>query len=100
MLNFNLHTTTEIVFGKDIEEQIGPRLKELGAHRILVHFGGSSAVPPVCSTVWKKACLRRVLPLLNWAVYRRTRRYRLFARALHWQSERASTLCWQSAAAR
>ena len=60
MLNFNLHTTTEVVFGKDIEEQIGPRLKELGAHR----------------------------------------RYRLFARALHWQSERASTLCWQSAAAR
>ena len=43
MLNFNLHTTTEVVFGKDIEEQIGPRLKELGAHRILVHFGGSSA---------------------------------------------------------
>ena len=39
MLNFNLHTTTEIVFGKDIEEQIGPRLKELGAHSILVHFG-------------------------------------------------------------
>lgn len=30
MLNFNLHTTTEIVFGKDIEEQIGPRLKKLG----------------------------------------------------------------------
>ena len=43
MLNFNLHPTTEIVFGKDIEEQIGPRLKKLGAHRILVHFGGSSA---------------------------------------------------------
>ena len=42
MLNFNLHTTTEIVFGKNIEEQIGPRLKELGAHRILVHFGGTS----------------------------------------------------------
>ena len=33
MLNFNLHTTTEIVFGKDIEEQIGPRLKELGVQR-------------------------------------------------------------------
>ena len=51
MLNFNLHTTTEIVFGKDIEEQIGPRLKELGAHRILVHFGGSAGPcgkKPVC----------------------------------------------------
>lgn len=96
MLNFNLHTTTEIVFGKDIEEQIGPRLKKLGAHRILVHSAARAPAPPVCSTVWKKACLRRVLPLLNWAVYHRTRRYRLSARALHWQSERASTLCWQS----
>ena len=54
MLNFNLHTTTEVVFGKDIEEQIGPRLKELGAHRILVHFGARAPAPPVCSTVWKK----------------------------------------------
>ena len=54
MLNFNLHTTTEIVFGKDIEEQIGPRLKELGAHRILVHFGGSSAVPRSAGPCGKK----------------------------------------------
>ena len=43
MLNFTIHTTTEVVFGRDIEEQIGPKLKEIGAHRILVHFGGSSA---------------------------------------------------------
>jgi alcohol dehydrogenase class IV len=92
MLNFNLHTTTEIVFGKDIEEQIGPRLKELGAHRILVHFGGSSART--------SGLLDRVEKSLFAAVYRRTRRYRLSARALHWQSERASTLYWQSAAAR
>ena len=101
MLNFNLHTTTEIVFGKDIEEQIGPRLKELGAHRILVHFGGSSArTSGLLDRVEKEPVYGRVLPLLNWAVYRRTRRYRLSARALHWQSERASTLYWQSAAAR
>ena len=43
MLNFTIHTTTEIVFGRGIEEQIGPKLKEIGAHRALVHFGGSSA---------------------------------------------------------
>ena len=43
MLNFTIHTTTEIVFGRDIEGQIGPKLKEIGAHRVLVHFGGSSA---------------------------------------------------------
>ena len=43
MLNFTIHTTTEVVFGRNIEEQIGPKLKEIGAHRVLVHFGGSSA---------------------------------------------------------
>ncbi|HIY38043.1 MAG TPA: iron-containing alcohol dehydrogenase [Candidatus Agathobaculum merdigallinarum] len=43
MLNFTIHTTTEVVFGRDIEGQIGPKLKEIGAHRVLVHFGGSSA---------------------------------------------------------
>ncbi len=43
MLNFNIHTTTEVVFGKEIEEQIGPRLKELKAERVLLHFGGASA---------------------------------------------------------
>lgn len=43
MKNFVLRTPTEIVFGRDIEKQIGPRLKALGAKRVLVHFGGSSA---------------------------------------------------------
>ncbi len=43
MLNFTIHTTTEVVFGRGIEDQIGPRLRELGATRVLVHFGGSSA---------------------------------------------------------
>ena len=43
MLNFTIHTTTEVVFGRDIEKDIGPKLKEIGAHRVLVHFGGSSA---------------------------------------------------------
>ena len=43
MLNFSIHTSTEVVFGRDIEGRIGPKLKEIGAHRVLVHFGGSSA---------------------------------------------------------
>lgn len=42
MLNFSIHTTTEVVFGRDIEQQIGAKLKELGARRVLVHFGGGS----------------------------------------------------------
>ncbi|MGI6182233.1 MAG: iron-containing alcohol dehydrogenase [Agathobaculum sp.] len=42
MQNFTLHTTTEVVFGRDIEKNVGPKLKELGASRVLVHFGGGS----------------------------------------------------------
>lgn len=43
MFNFTIHTSTEVVFGRDIEKEIGTKLKALGAQRVLVHFGGSSA---------------------------------------------------------
>ena len=43
MLNFTIKTPTEVVFGRGIEEKIGERIKEYGAHRVLVHFGGASA---------------------------------------------------------
>lgn len=41
MLNFTIKTPTEVVFGRDIEDGIGERIKEYGAHRVLVHFGGA-----------------------------------------------------------
>ena len=43
MLNFTIKTPTEVVFGRGIEDKIGERIKEYGAHRVLVHFGGASA---------------------------------------------------------
>ena len=43
MLNFTIKTPPEVVFGRGIEEKIGERIKEYGAHRVLVHFGGASA---------------------------------------------------------
>ena len=43
MTNFTIHNSTEVIFGRDIEKDIGPKLKEIGAHRVLVHFGGASA---------------------------------------------------------
>ena len=43
MLNFTIKTPTEVVFGREIEEKIGKCIKEYGAHRVLVHFGGASA---------------------------------------------------------
>lgn len=42
MQSFNFHTPTKIIFGRDIEQQIGPELKAHGGSRVLLHFGGGS----------------------------------------------------------
>ncbi len=42
MNNFTYCAPTKIIFGKDIEPQIGAVLKEYGATRVLIHYGGGS----------------------------------------------------------
>ncbi len=43
MQNFNFYTPTKVIFGKDTENQVGSLIKETGAKKVLVHFGGESA---------------------------------------------------------
>ncbi|WP_317854906.1 iron-containing alcohol dehydrogenase [Chakrabartyella piscis] len=43
MNNFEFYAPTRIVFGKDSECQVGSLLKEHGATKVLLHFGGQSA---------------------------------------------------------
>ncbi|WP_317854907.1 iron-containing alcohol dehydrogenase [Chakrabartyella piscis] len=43
MRNFEFYAPTRIVFGKDTETQVGGLLKEYGATKVLLHFGGQSA---------------------------------------------------------
>ena len=43
MNNFTYYAPTKVVFGRDIEPQIGGELRALGARRVLLHFGGGSA---------------------------------------------------------
>ena len=42
MQNFTYCAPTKVVFGRGVEEQIGPELRARGASRVLVHFGGGS----------------------------------------------------------
>lgn len=42
MQNFTYCAPTKVIFGRGIESQIGTELRELGATRVLVHFGGGS----------------------------------------------------------
>lgn len=42
MQNFTYCAPTKVIFGRGVESQIGTELRELGAARVLVHFGGGS----------------------------------------------------------
>lgn len=44
MENFEFVSPTHFVFGRGAEEKVGAKLAERGAKRVLLHFGGSSAV--------------------------------------------------------
>ena len=44
MLDFEFMSPTQFVFGRGVEEKVGDKLVERGAKKVLVHFGGQSAV--------------------------------------------------------
>ncbi len=44
MRNFKYYTPTQVLFGKDTHLQVGTLLKQQGCHKVLIHYGGSSAV--------------------------------------------------------
>lgn len=44
MENFIYYTPTKVVFGKDEEKNVGKLIKEFKATKVLIHYGGGSAV--------------------------------------------------------
>ena len=44
MKNFNYYAPTEVVFGDQSEEQVALLVKKYGGTKVLVHYGGKSAV--------------------------------------------------------
>ena len=44
MFDFNYYTPTKVVFGKGAEAQVGELVKAFGGSRVLIHYGGQSAV--------------------------------------------------------
>ncbi len=44
MKNFNYYAPTEVVFGDQSEEQVALLVKKYGGTKVLVHYGGQSAV--------------------------------------------------------
>ena len=44
MENFNFYSPTEFVFGKDRENEVGSYVRKYGGTKVLIHYGGGSAV--------------------------------------------------------
>jgi len=44
MINFTYYAPTKVLFGKDTETETGRLLKEAGASKVLVHYGGGSVI--------------------------------------------------------
>ena len=44
MKDFNFYAPTEVVFGEQAEEQVAALVKKYGGTKVLVHYGGKSAV--------------------------------------------------------
>ncbi len=42
--NFVFNTPTKVVFGKGVEESVGRLVREYGGSKVLIHYGGGSAV--------------------------------------------------------
>ena len=42
--DFTLYTPTKVVFGHDAEAKTGALVREAGGTRVLIHYGGQSAV--------------------------------------------------------
>lgn len=65
MEHFGFHAPTQVIFGKDTEQQVGALCKQYGAKKVLVHFGGGSVqksglLDRVCASL-KDAGLEYVL---------------------------------------
>ena len=43
MIDFTYYAPTEVIFGREPEEQVAQMVHKHGEHKILVHYGGQSA---------------------------------------------------------
>ena len=55
--NFEYYTPTRIIFGKDTEDRVAEMVRRFGGSRVLLHYGGQSAI--------KSGLIRRVKTFLD-----------------------------------
>lgn len=44
MFDFKYYTPTKVIFGRESESRVGELIKEYGAQKVMIHYGGKSAI--------------------------------------------------------
>lgn len=57
MQNFQYYAPTQVVFGRDTENQVAELVKKYGGSRVLLHYGGQSAVKSGPIAIWESLTL-------------------------------------------
>lgn len=57
MQNFQYYASTQAVFGRDTENQVAELVKKYGGSRVLLHYGGQSAVKSGLIAIWESLTL-------------------------------------------
>lgn len=57
MQNFKYYAPTQVIFGRDTEKQVAELVKKYGGTRVLLHYGGQSAVKSGLIAIWESSTL-------------------------------------------
>lgn len=82
MLGFTYYTPTKVAFGKGSVERVGELMKQFGGTRVLIHYGGQSAVRSGVLDRVKKSLDEAGIFHVDWAALCLTRIWPRCARAL------------------
>ena len=69
MQNFNYYAPTQVVFGRNAENQLASLVKKYGGKKVLVHYGGQSAIKSgLMATVEKQLSDAAFFYSHNWTI--------------------------------
>ena len=73
MLGFTYYTPTKVAFGKGSVERVGELMKQFGGTRVLIHYGGQSAVRSGVLDRVKKTAASLLCRMIHGIITRRNR---------------------------
>lgn len=64
MENFKFYAPTKVYFGKDEEKRVGKILKEFYPKKVLIHYGGQSAIKSGLLDRVKRRWMKKILRIV------------------------------------